>query len=59
MPDGWEVQYGLDPLVNDSSEDPDGDGYTNLQEYREGGDPNDSATPFPWELFYPAFTGKK
>jgi hypothetical protein len=54
IPDGWEVQHDLDPLTNDASGDPDGDGYTNLQEYKEGGDPNDSTTPFPWELFYPA-----
>jgi hypothetical protein len=59
MPDEWEEQYGLDPLVNDASADPDRDGYTNLQEYREGGDPNNSATPFPWELFMPAITGNK
>jgi hypothetical protein len=58
MPDSWEELNGLDPLVNDANEDPDGDGYTNLQEYMEGGDPNDSATPFPWELFYPAITGR-
>jgi subtilisin family serine protease len=59
MPDEWEEQNGLDPLVNDADEDPDNDGYTNLQEYREGGDPNNSATPFPWELFYPAFIKNK
>jgi Leucine-rich repeat (LRR) protein len=58
MPDGWEVQHGLNPLVNDTSADPDGDGYTNLQEYNEGGDPSSSDTPFPWDLFYPVFTGK-
>jgi hypothetical protein len=58
MPDGWEVLHGLNPLVNDASLDTDGDGYTNLQEYQEGGDPSNSDTPFPWELFYPVFTGK-
>jgi hypothetical protein len=59
MPDGWEVTHDLDPLSDDASGDPDDDGYTNLQEYSEGGDPNDSATPFPWELFYPAFIKNK
>jgi parallel beta-helix repeat protein len=58
MPDGWEVQYSLKPLVNDASADPDKDGYTNLQEYQQGGNPNSSDSPFPWELFYPAFIGK-
>lgn len=39
LPDGWEWQYGLDPLDastlgNDgASGDPDGDGLSNLQEY--------------------------
>ena len=28
MPDGWEIQNGLNPLVNDASDDPDGDGAT-------------------------------
>ena len=25
MPDGWEVEYGLDPLYDDRYEDPDED----------------------------------
>lgn len=33
MRDDWEVACGLNPLVDDSNEDPDGDGRTNLQEY--------------------------
>ena len=36
MPDWWEDEYGLDPGVDDSGDDPDGDGYTNLQEYLVG-----------------------
>ena len=39
MPDGWEVVYGLKPLVDDSADDKDGDGITNLQEYLDGTDP--------------------
>jgi len=40
MPDGWEVTNGLDPLGNDASGDPDGDEITNLEEFRNGLDPN-------------------
>jgi hypothetical protein len=32
IPDGWEVARGLDPRVSDAQEDPDVDGFTNLQE---------------------------
>jgi hypothetical protein len=60
MPDVWEDEYGLEPLVDDASEDPDHDGYTNLQEYLAGMNPNDpEEEEFPWDIFYPAFTGKK
>ncbi len=33
MPADWEIQYGLDPEVDDGALDPDGDGYNNLDEY--------------------------
>ena len=37
LPDGWEWQYGLDPLSASNNDgaigDPDGDGFSNLQEY--------------------------
>lgn len=33
MNDGWEVRYDLDPIRDDAEEDPDGDGYTNIEEY--------------------------
>jgi hypothetical protein len=39
MPDSWEEQYGLDPLVDDSLEDPDEDGVTNIDEYTNGWNP--------------------
>ncbi|MHA2350953.1 MAG: M20/M25/M40 family metallo-hydrolase, partial [Candidatus Thorarchaeota archaeon] len=32
MPDAWEVRYSLDPLLNDSGLDPDGDMLSNLEE---------------------------
>ncbi len=36
MPDVWEQANGLNPNANDSAEDLDGDGYTNLEEYLNG-----------------------
>jgi len=40
MPDDWELTFFLDPLdPEDAFLDPDGDGYTNLQEYIQGTDP--------------------
>ncbi|MBI1195581.1 MAG: S8 family serine peptidase [Gammaproteobacteria bacterium] len=57
MPDSWELTYGLNPFdAGDANTDLDGDGMTNLQEYRLGTDPtvaNRSAPiPFlpPWAL---------
>ena len=39
MPDGWEYSYQLDPFFDDSGEDPDDDGASNLAEYLAGTDP--------------------
>ncbi len=39
MPDTWEVDNGLDPLVVNADGDPDGDGDDNLTEYNNGTDP--------------------
>ena len=36
MPDEWEIDMGLDPLVNDASGDNDGDGMPNLYEFQNG-----------------------
>lgn len=42
MPDGWEVDHGLDPTdVTDDVEDPDGDGFLNVDEWAAATDPND------------------
>lgn len=42
MPDTWEVEYGLNPLADDASEDLDDDGYSNLEEYDGNTNPFDS-----------------
>lgn len=40
MPDSWEIRYGLDPFDGtDAAADANGDGVTNLGEYRNGADP--------------------
>jgi len=39
MPDGWEVLYGLNPLIDDSALDDDGDGRSNLTEFEHGTNP--------------------
>ena len=40
LPDEWEIFRGLNPRsANDAHLDPDGDGYTNTQEYELGFDP--------------------
>lgn len=36
MPDAWESRSGLDPRSDDSAEDHDRDGYTNVEEYVNG-----------------------
>ena len=39
IPSSWELQNGLDPEQNDAQADPDKDGKTNEQEYKDGTDP--------------------
>ena len=41
MPDAYETSNGLDPNVDDSAGDLDGDGLTNLEEFNGGTDPQD------------------
>ena len=49
LPDLWEVEVGLDPLsaidINGAEGNPDGDGFTNLQEF--------AGTTDPWEVDNP------
>lgn len=40
LPDAWELRHRLDPRnPSDGAQDPDGDGYTNLEEFLNGTDP--------------------
>ncbi len=41
MNDAWEILHDLDPALDDSGADPDGDGYSNKEEHDAGSDPND------------------
>lgn len=57
MTDIWENQYGLNPLVNDASQDLDGDGISNLDEFNQGTDPtmpNGNLAPLAPAIIYPA-----
>ncbi len=52
MPDDWEEQYGLNPLVDDALEDLDGDGVSNIIEYNAGWNPTQPQVNQPG-LFLP------
>ncbi len=39
LPDWWERLFGLDPNLADAGGDADGDGWTNLEEFRRGSNP--------------------
>jgi hypothetical protein len=60
LPQDWELAQGLDIYANDEGLDPDGDGYSNLDEYICGTAPTNSASC--WKLEHgagalPAFFG--
>lgn len=41
MPDDWEAIYGLNTALDDSQDDPDNDGLTNIREFEAGSYPSD------------------
>ena len=44
MDDTWEIAHGLNPAINDRTEDRDADGLTNIQEYLLATDPSNADT---------------
>jgi len=46
MPDAWEIKYGLNPNdPSDAAKDLNGNGISNLDEYKRGLDPTDTTKP--------------
>lgn len=56
LPDPWETTY-FDNLGAGPDEDPDGDGMTNLQEYRAGTNPRDGASILALQALRSVTTG--
>ena len=50
MPDTWELVYGLDPLINDAADDPDGDEVSNINEFNLGTEPDHNEGNFEPEV---------
>ena len=48
MPDNWENLYGLNTLLDDSNLDLDGDGLSNIDEYRRNSYPNVQDSDGDW-----------
>ena len=52
IPDGWELDNGLDPLTSNTNVDTDGDGTADPLEYLRGLDPQDPSDGFPYNDNY-------
>ncbi len=49
--DDWEMKYGLDRhAAADALDDPDGDGFTNLEEFNHSSDPQQAASHPPYAI---------
>ncbi|OLS29060.1 MAG: Minor extracellular protease Epr precursor [Candidatus Heimdallarchaeota archaeon LC_2] len=53
MSDDFEFKFELELIIKDGHLDPDNDGYSNLIEYEEGTDPNDSES-YPTDYIFPS-----
>lgn len=51
MPDDWEIAHGLNPLVSDGLEDPDGDFFSNLHEFLSDTDPHSNMSAVESMIF--------
>jgi hypothetical protein len=56
IPDAYEIAFGLNQFLNDANEDPDADGFTNIQEYNAGTNPKVSDLPQFSQGISPVFT---
>lgn len=56
LPDAWEIEQGTNPLLADSDHDPDGDGFTNWQEYLAGTAPLSAASRLTLEIRFQSGT---
>ena len=54
MNDRWEIENGLDITLDDSALNPDGDSFTNLEEYQNNTDPNVFETTTDAPIILPA-----
>ncbi len=50
LPDTWEALHGTDPNFPDADDDPDGDGFDHLAEYRQGSAPRAVTLPDTTDL---------
>jgi hypothetical protein len=57
MPDDWEDTNGLNKLANDAGLDPDVDGFSNLQEFTAGTNPQSAASRLKIDSIVPVAGG--